>query len=143
MARPIHPLVQTAMHALTETPDGGVAVLPGGLDRVSEHLSRYFEQDDLPTAVRELLAFALYVGEGLGERALGLALMERASEATAALERLALRGDVRASDARKAAAALTTGHEELKRAPRIGEQRREGSVSLASILSGLPGKRRG
>ena len=142
MARPIHPLVQVAIHALVEGPSG-VALRPGGLEAVSRALAEYFDRPELPAAVRALMAFALYVGEGLEDRAVALALLGCAAEATAALERQALTRDERAREAKKVAAALATGHEALKVAPRLGDAPREGSVSLASILSGLPGRRRG
>lgn len=142
MTRPIHPLVQVAIHALVEGPSG-VGLRPGGLQAVSHALAEYFDRPDLPTAVRELIAFGLYVGEALGDRDVALALLGCAAEATAALERHALTSDERARAAKQAAAALATGHEALKVAPRLGDAPRPGSVPLSSILSGLPGKRRG
>lgn len=143
MPTPQHPIVDVAIRALAEDGWGGLILEPAGRDALARELTTYFERPDLADAVRELMVFALYVGEQEEARATALQLLDVAALATPALERRALLGREDLLKARKRAAELLGNTTVVPRAPSVGAAKPAGSVSIASILSGLPGRRRG
>lgn len=135
-----HPIVDAAIRALAEDGHGGLVLAQG--DSLAAELERYFDGPGLTEAVRELMVFALYVGEREGAKDTARALFDVASTATPALERRALFEQEELRKVRKRAAELFASPV-VKTAPRVDAEKPEGSISIASILSGLPGRRRG
>ncbi|MCK6548424.1 hypothetical protein L6R52_21430 [Myxococcota bacterium] len=134
-----HPIVDAAIHALAEDEHGLVLA---NRDALTRALAEHFDGPGLVEAVRELMVFALYVGEREGAIETARALFDVAATATPALERRALVEQEELRRVRLRAAELFAAPV-AKTAPRLGAERPEGSISIASILSGLPGRRRG
>lgn len=104
-------------------------------------LTSAFGDSGLPEEVRELVSFALYLGEAHGAEDVARSLLETACLATPVLER-------RCANAHEAArreeerARTQLGIERLRLAPKYGERAPVGTIAINAILSDLPGKRR-
>jgi hypothetical protein len=137
-----HPIIAAAIRYLAEGESGAPVLIDGAREALAGELAELFESPELEAAVRELMAFAVYVGEKLGERSIALSLLGVAATATPALERAKLStGEALRSAHRRASARL--GRQSEARAPRVDSVREPGSVALSSLLSGLRGPRRG
>lgn len=139
MGDPHHPLVESALRTLI---DGApLRVDHGQLPQLEACLAQYFDRPDLPAAVRELMLFALFLGEQQGASEAAMTLLEVASAATPVLEARASAGRDGLRQAYERAASFmgqSSGHS----APKVGEPKPEGATAVRELLAMLPAKHR-
>lgn len=139
MGDPQHPLVESALRTLI---DGApIRVDRGQLPQLEASLAHYFDRPELPAAVRELMLFAVFLGEQEGAREAAMTLLEVASAATPVLEARASAGRDGLRQAYERAASFmgqSSGHS----APKVGEPKPEGATAVRELLAMLPAKHR-
>lgn len=139
MGDPQHPLVESALRTLVDGQP--LHVDRARLPQLEAALAQYFERPDLSAAVRELMLFALFLGEKEGAREAAMTLLEVASAATPVLEARAAMGRDGLRQAFERAASFMG--QSSGRAPMLGEPKPEGATAVRDLLARLPSKHRG
>ncbi len=123
------PLVEAALRALR--PGGGTD--PAAMRRFETALAVESESQDFAASIRQLMVFAVYVGERLGDRPTALALLERAARWAPKLEEKAAEAREREHE-RAERLRREAGRPMIRVAPLHGSAPPTGATPLKALL---------
>lgn len=137
----LHPIAGEAADMVKENESGGVYFLDEDLKQLEKSLEKLAHDRELKFAVRSIVALAAYIDEDLGFEDEAMKLMYVAASATAALQRQNADDTTNTQDVAEAKAGALqdfAGGKETKTAPKYGDKKAEGGVSLKDLFK--PGR---